>query len=482
MKYTQLKSTEEKPKVIENLAEKKLIELLGERYVTNNSDREDHSQDFSYHTPQKPDAVAYPKTAEEIQEIVKICAEYRIPIIPYGSGTSLEGHIIPNYGGLSIDFRYMKSVIQIRPDDMDVTVQPGISYEELNVLLKPYGFFFPVDPGPGASIGGMVATSCSGTFAVRYGTMKDNVLALKVVTADGKLVKTRSRAKKSSAGYDLTHLFIGSEGTLGVVTEVTLKMQPLPETKAVSLVTFDDINSASRTVIQTMQSGSHIGRVELLDEVMLKAVNLGSGAQFAEKPTLIFEFTGSQNHVNEQINTVRTISKKNNALDFKFATNEKEREDLWFARKIALWSSKSLAPDSQVWITDVCVPISKLADIIEFTKKDINQTQLYAPLVSHAGDGNFHLFILFDPKNDEQVKQAHFINDNLVKRAIEYEGTCTGEHGVSFGKIKYLESELGPEALGIMKKIKNALDPQNIMNPGKIIDDPNYSGNHHHNH
>ncbi|EGC29997.1 hypothetical protein DICPUDRAFT_158341 [Dictyostelium purpureum] len=454
-------TTNETSKIPDEAA-KELILIFSERFVTSTGDLEAHGKDFSYHERQCPDAIVYPHNQDEVIQLVNICRKYKIPIIPYGSGTSLEGHTIATHGGLTVDFRNMSRVLDIHKDDFYVTVQPGISYGDLNEELKKIGFFFPVDPGPGASIGGMVGTSCSGTYAVHYGTMKENVLSMKVVLPNGDLVTTRSKAKKSSAGYDLTHLFIGSEGTLGVVTEVTLKIVPIPECSQVSLVTFDDISSASQSVIKTMQSGLHIGRVELLDDVMMKAVNIASGTKYSEKPTLIFEFFGSEE-------MVREITKQERSLDFQFSSTPEEKETLWMARKVALWSSKVLKPNSEVWITDVCVPISKLARIIDETKVDIATTSLLAPLVAHAGDGNFHLFILFDPNNQKELSEAKFINDSLVKRAIGYDGTCTGEHGVSFGKIKYLEKELSPESVGLMKTIKKSIDPLNIMNPGKII-------------
>jgi len=364
----------------------------------------------------------------------------------------------------------MNSVIAFRKDDMDVTVQPGIIHEDLNEYLKKEGFFFPLDPGPGASIGGMVGTSCSGTNAVRYGTMKENILSLVVVLPNGEIVKTRSRAKKSSAGYDLTHLFVGSEGTLGVVTEITLRLKQIPEKSAVALVTFPSIGQASSTVIQAIQKGIPIGRAELLDDLMMKAVNLTSGTSYAEENTLLFEFSGNASEVGHQIEQVQLIARANHCTVFKFATEGDERQALWLARKVALWSSKALRPEAEIWITDVCVPISRLADIITATKEDLKGSTVKAPLVSHAGDGNFHLFMLFDPKSDAEMREAHRINDNLIKRAISMDGTCTGEHGVGLGKRAFLELELGPNAVELMRTIKRSIDPQNIMNPGKIVE------------
>eukprot|EP01100_Stratorugosa_tubuloviscum_P000928 TRINITY_DN1202_c0_g3_i3.p1 TRINITY_DN1202_c0_g3~~TRINITY_DN1202_c0_g3_i3.p1 ORF type:complete len:385 (+),score=195.04 TRINITY_DN1202_c0_g3_i3:738-1892(+) len=364
----------------------------------------------------------------------------------------------------------MNNIISIHPEDFDVVVQPGVTYDELNEFLKPYGLFFPMDPGPGACIGGMVGTSCSGTNAVRHGTMKENVISLKVVVADGSIVKTRSRAKKSSAGYDLTHLFIGSEGTLGVVTEITLKIKKRPIHSAVAAVTFPGLNEAAKTVIETIQSGVDIGRVELLDEVMIKAVNNYAELQLPEKTTLMFEFSSnSQSLINEQLEKVQEIAKNNQSGDFTFATNAEERDNLWYARKVALWAANSLRPGVDMMITDACVPISRLSEVLTITKEDLSKSTLYAPIVAHAGDGNFHLFILFKASDEKEYKEAHDINDRLVKLAIEMDGTCTGEHGVGFGKKDYLELELGSEAVNLMKTIKQGLDPLNIFNPGKIL-------------
>eukprot|EP01133_Synstelium_polycarpum_P006771 gene6771-7870_t len=445
------------------------IKVVGNRISFTHGDRDSHGKDYSYHAPENPDAVIYPINEAEIVKIVNICHQYEIPIIPFGSGTSLEGHILAPHGGVSIDFKLMQKVLEIRVDDLDVTVQPGISYDDLNEALRPHGYFFAMDPGPGASLGGMVGTSCSGTHAVRYGTMKENVLSLRVVTPDGRTIKTRSRARKSSAGYDLTHLFIGAEGTLGLVTELTVRIHPLPESTAVSLVTFNSISDATRTVIQTMQAGVQIGRAELMDDLMMKAVNMSNDTSYDEAPTLIFEFTGSPSAISEQIAKVQAISVNNSSKLFKFATTDEEREKLWFARKVALWSSTVLRPNSEVLITDVCVPLSRLSDIVVETKKDMEHSCIIAPLVSHAGDGNFHLFVLFDPKNEAESKEAKRISNNLVHRAIEMDGTCTGEHGVAMGKKQYLEKELGVEAIDLMRLLKKTIDPKNIMNPGKVV-------------
>jgi D-lactate dehydrogenase (cytochrome) len=439
-----------------------------QRFVVEYAERENHAKDPSYHEKGLPDAVAFPRNTEEVQEIVKACNYYKTPIIPYGSGTSLEGHTIANRGGICIDFRYMNKVVQLHVDDMDVVVQPGIKREDLNAYLEPHGLFFPLDPGPGASIGGMVGTNCSGTHAVRYGTMKENIMSLKAVLANGDLVTTGRRSKKTSAGYDLTHLLVGSEGTLAVTVEITLRLKRLPEKTAVAVCEFGSVKDAANTVIQAMQTGIQIGRVELLDDVMMKGVNAGTGRNEAETPTLFFEFSGSPAQVEEQERVMRRLAEKNGGQNFRFAEGE-ESQELWSARKNAYWNAQALRPGADVMTTDVCVPISKLADCIDATKQDLLQSSIIAPIVGHVGDGNFHLVLLFDAQNEDEVKEANSLCDRLVERALAMEGTCTGEHGVGTGKMKWLEKELGPEAVAMMRTIKKALDPNNIMNPGKVI-------------
>jgi D-lactate dehydrogenase (cytochrome) len=360
---------------------------------------------------------------------------------------------------VSLNMRALNQVLAVHEDDLDVVVQPGMTYAELNQYLKPHGLFFPLDPGPGASIGGMINTSCSGPNAVRHGTAKENVISLKVVTPDGRIVKTRSRAKKSCAGYDLTHLFVGSEGTLGVVVEATLKLQRIPPHKSIALCTFDSVKDAADTVIEMLvKHNVRIGKVELLDDVALKAVNIWSQTHYTEKPTLLFEFSGfSETDVNEQIGTTRSVAAKHHGGEFKYATSEEERDELWRARKEALWA----------------------APVLVETQEDIKASGLYAPIVAHAGDGNFHLFVVFDKENAKEVDAAQMINENLVKRAIRMEGTCTGEHGVGSGKRKFLESELGENAVELMRTLKKAVDPNGIMNPHKVIPDPKNSEDPH---
>jgi len=449
---------------------KKIKEILGDRIVITKTVLEDHSKDFSYHAPVLPSAVLYVETIEEVSEILKLCNEYKVSLVTFGSGTSLEGHIIPfSSCSISLNMSKMKKILKLNGEDMDVIVQPGITYAELNDELEKHGFFFPLDPGPGASIGGMLGTSCSGTNAVRYGTAKENVLSLKVVLADGTIVNTGTRAKKSSAGYDLTHLFIGSEGTLGVIVEATLKIHKIPEFSTTALCTFDTVGKAARSVIDLIHNNIRLGKVELLDDVAIKAVNINGSNDYTEKPTLIFEFAGTEREVGDLIASTRDIVSKYTDSQFIYATTEDEKEELYRARKEALWAAPVLLDGSSVLITDVCVPISKLDVCLEETQKDIEELNLIAPMVAHAGDGNFHLFVLFDSNNEEHVEKVKELNDRLIKRAILMDGTCTGEHGVGIGKSKYLPLQLGEEAVELMRRIKTSLDPNNILNPGKVI-------------
>lgn len=431
---------------------------------------DDHSRDFSYHDPKLPDAVIYVDSIEDVQKAVTLCNKYKIPIVTFGSGTSLEGHIIPHkQGSVTLNMSRMNKVLEVHPDDFDVVVQPGISYSALNDYLKMYGFFFPLDPGPGASVGGMIGTSCSGTNAVRYGTAKDNVLSLLVVTADGKVIKTGTRAKKNSAGYDLTHLFIGSEGTLGVIVEATLKIHKIPTHKTTALCTFDSIESAAKAVIEMIHNSVRIGKVELLDETAIKAVNLNGGLSYDEKPTLIFEFSGSECEVNDTLQNTQHIVSNYTTNPFIYAKTEEEKEELYRARKEALWAAPVLLDGSTVLITDVCVPISRMAQCLKETQEDVEKLDLIAPLVAHAGDGNFHLFVLFRKDNTNEVERVHILNDRLIKRAIAMDGTCTGEHGVGIGKRKYIPMQIGDESVDLMKAIKKAMDPNSIFNPGKVL-------------
>ncbi|CAI8614985.1 unnamed protein product [Vicia faba] len=416
-----------------------------------------------------PDVIVYPRSEEEVSKIVKLCNSHKIPIVPYGGATSIEGHTLSPNGGVCIDMALMKKVKALHVDDMDVVVDPGIGWMELNEYLEPYGLFFPLDPGPGASIGGMCATRCSGSLAVRYGTMRDNVISLKVVLANGDIVKTASRARKSAAGYDLTRLMIGSEGTLGVITEVTLRLQKIPQFSVVAMCNFPSVKDAADVAIATMMSGIQVSRVELLDEVQLKAINIANGKSFPESPTLMFEFIGTEAYAREQTQIVRKIVSEHNGSDFVFAEEPEAKKELWKARKEALWACFAMVPNTEAMISDVCVPLSHLADIISRSKKELDASSLVCTVIAHAGDGNFHTVILFDPTKEEQRQEAERLNHFMVHAALSLEGTCTGEHGVGTGKMKYLEEELGVEALRTMKKIKSVLDPNNIMNPGKLI-------------
>ncbi|KAL1353491.1 hypothetical protein HN51_017427 [Arachis hypogaea] len=416
-----------------------------------------------------PDVIVYPRSEEEVSKIVKSCNDYKVPIVPYGGATSIEGHTLSPHGGVCIDMSLMKRVKALHVDDMDVIVEPGIGWMELNEYLEPYGLFFPLDPGPGASIGGMCATRCSGSLAVRYGTMRDNVISLKVVLANGDIVKTASRARKSAAGYDLTRLVIGSEGTLGVVTEVTLRLQKIPQHSVVAMCNFPSVKDAADVAIATMMSGIQVSRVELLDEVQVKAINVANGKNFPECPTLMFEFIGTEAYAREQTQIVRGIVSKHNGSDFVFAEEPEAKKELWKVRKEALWACFAMEPNMEAMISDVCVPLSHLADLISRSKKELDASPLVCTVIAHAGDGNFHTVILFDPSREEHRKEAERLNSFMVHAALSLEGTCTGEHGVGTGKMKYLEEELGVEALRTMKKIKQVLDPNNIMNPGKLI-------------
>ncbi|KAF8096496.1 hypothetical protein N665_0307s0026 [Sinapis alba] len=416
-----------------------------------------------------PDVVVFPRSEEEVSKILKSCNQYKVPIVPYGGATSIEGHTLAPKGGVCIDMSLMKRVKALHVEDMDVVVEPGIGWQELNEQLEQYGLFFPLDPGPGATIGGMCATRCSGSLAVRYGTMRDNVISLKVVLPNGDVVKTASRARKSAAGYDLTRLIIGSEGTLGVITEVTLRLQKIPQHSVVAVCNFPTVKDAADVAIATMMSGIQVSRVELLDEVLIRALNMANGKNLREVPTLMFEFIGTEAYAREQTQIVQQIASKHNGSDFVFAEESEAKKELWKIRKEALWACYAMAPGHEAMTTDVCVPLSHLGELISRSKKELDASPLLCAVIAHAGDGNFHTCIMFDPSNDEQRKEAERLNNLMVHSALSMDGTCTGEHGVGTGKMKYLEKEHGIEALQTMKKIKNALDPNGIMNPGKLI-------------
>ncbi|MCU0868101.1 MAG: FAD-binding protein [Burkholderiales bacterium] len=448
------------------------IDLLrarfGERLSTSSGVRDHHAKDESWHVPHRPDAVVFPTSTEEVAEIVRICAAHRTPVVAYGTGTSLEGAVIPEHGGVVIDLMHMDQVLQVNADDLDVTVQARVTRKQLNDFIRDRGLFFPIDPGADASLGGMAATRASGTNAVRYGTMRENVLALTVVLADGRVIRTSRRARKSAAGYDLTRLFVGSEGTLGIITEVTLRLYGIPEAMAAAVCSFDSLEGAVNAVIQTIQLGVPVARIELLDDVQMDAVNRFSKLDYPVQNTLFVEFHGTEAGVKEQAELVESIAGENGGGSFRWASRPEERTALWTARHDVTYANKALRPGCEIWATDVCVPISRLAECIVETKADLAQSFLIAPLVGHVGDGNFHLGFVIDRNNPSEVAEAERLNDRLVMRAIAMDGTCTGEHGIGLGKMKFLTAEHG-EAVSVMRDIKRALDPHGILNPGKIF-------------
>ena len=431
--------------------------------------REQHGHTLTWVQNQPPDLVVYPRTTAEVSEIVKLCAAHRVPVIAFGTGTSLEGHVNAPYGGVSVDVSLMKNIVAVHEEDLDCVVEAGVTRKELNEHLRDRGLFFPIDPGADASIGGMVATRASGTNAVRYGTMKDVVLSLTVVMPDGAIVKTASRAKKSSAGYDLTRLLVGSEGTLGIITEITLKLQGIPEAISAGICPFPSVKAACDAVIMTIQTGIPVARIELLDEVQVRAVNLYSKLSLPESPLLLLEFHGSVAGVQEQAERFGEIAAEFEGGPFDWATKAEDRSKLWQARHDAYWAARGLRPGAESVATDVCVPISRLAECVDETKRDIVASGLIAPIVGHVGDGNFHVQPLVNTDDPAEVEACEALIDRLVRRALAMEGTCTGEHGVGQKKMKYLEIEHGPAALDLMRTLKRAIDPDNIMNPGKII-------------
>jgi D-lactate dehydrogenase (cytochrome) len=442
--------------------------LLGERLSLSQAVRDQHGHDESYHATAAPDAVAFARSTEEVAAIVRLTAKHSAPVIAFGTGTSLEGHVAALHGGITVDLSQMNNILAVNEGDLDVRVEAGVTRNQLNEHIRDRGLFFPIDPGANASLGGMTATRASGTNAVRYGTMRENVLGLTVVLADGSIIKTGGRARKSAAGYDLTRLFVGSEGTLGVITEVTLRLYGIPEAMSAAVAGFPSMGDAVNTVIQTIQSGIPVARIELLDEVQIDAVNRYSKLDYAVRPTLLFEFHGSERGVVEQAEMVRAIAGEFGAGDFRWATKTEDRNRLWKARHDAYYAALALRPGAKGWATDVCVPISRLADCILETQKDIADAKLVAPLVGHVGDGNFHLVFLIDPDNPAEMTTAQSVNDRMIARALAMGGTCTGEHGIGYGKIGYLEAEHGA-AVDTMRLIKRALDPDNRMNPGKVL-------------
>jgi D-lactate dehydrogenase (cytochrome) len=446
-----------------------LKQRLGARATDAASIREHHSHGESYHTPAAPDVVCFPHTTDEVAAILTISAAHRVPVVPFGAGTSLEGHVNAIHGGISIDLREMNRVVRVGVEDLDATVEAGVTRLQLNKALHNTGLTFPVDPGADATLGGMTATRASGTTAVRYGTMRENVLGLTVVLADATVITTGTRARKSSAGYDLTRLFVGSEGTLGVITEVTVRLQPLPEAVSAATCAFDSIQGAVETVIATIQLGIPVARIELLDDTQMDAVNRYSKTTFPVVPTLFFEFhSDSARHVADQAETVQALALERGGRGFAWATHLEDRERLWQARHTALYAALALRAGAHAWTTDVCVPISRLAECIVDTKRDNVDAPFPICLVGHAGDGNFHLIYALDPASAAELDEARRLNERMVMRALAMGGTCSGEHGVGIGKKKYLDAEHGP-ALDVMRTIKRALDPDNRMNPGKML-------------
>jgi len=445
-----------------------LKQMLGERLTTSAAVCEQHGRDESFHAVAPPDAVAFAQSTEEVSEIVKVCARHKVPVIPFGTGTSLEGHVAALEGGISLDVSGMDEILRVSAEDLDCSVQPGVRRKQLNEYLRDTGLFFPIDPGADASLGGMTATRASGTNAVRYGTMRENVLSLEVVMADGRIIRTAKRARKSSAGYDLTRLFVGSEGTLGVITEVTLRLYGIPEAVSSAVCSFATLDDAVNAVILTIQSGIPIARIELLDDVQMDAINKYAGLDYPVQSTLFLEFHGSEAGVAEQAEAMQAIAAEFGGGDFQWTTRAEERNKLWQARHDAAYACKALRPDAQVWATDVCVPISRLAECLTETKQDILDNNLIAPIVGHVGDGNFHLVFVVDHDDADEVARAEAVNERMVMRALAMDGTCTGEHGIGYGKLDFLVAEHGA-AVGAMRSIKQALDPDNIMNPGKIV-------------
>ena len=446
----------------------KIKDKFGQQFSDSKSIREQHSHTMTIHESELPDGVLFASNKNDVSDAVKICNDFRCPIIPFGVGSSFEGHVNAPFGGLSIDLNNMNEILNVYQDDLLVTVQPGVTREQLNTHLRDTGLFFPIDPGANASLGGMTATRASGTNAVRYGTMKDNVIALEVVTPDGQIIKTANKARKSSAGYDLTRLMVGSEGTLGITTEITLKLYGIPEVIAGGRVSFPTVKDATDAVIMTVQAGIPVARIEFLDVAQVKAVNSYSKTNLPEAPLLLLEFHGSEKSVKEQSELFSEIASDFGGNDFEWTSNNEERNKLWKARHDAYWSCRSVRPEAEIYSTDVCVPISKLSDCITETIEDMEKNELIGPIVSHAGDGNFHVALLIDKNSKTELDKLDSFLIRISERAIKMDGTCTGEHGIGQGKRKYMLKELG-NAVDVMKKVKNAFDPKKIMNPGKIF-------------
>jgi D-lactate dehydrogenase (cytochrome) len=442
---------------------------FGDRLSLATAVREHHGRDESPYPPMLPDAVVFAESTDDVVALVALCGEFRVPLIPYGVGTSLEGHLLAIQGGVSLDLSRMNRVLAVNAEDLTVTVQAGVTRKQLNEEIKGTGFFFPIDPGADATIGGMTATRASGTNAVRYGTMRENVLGLTVVTAEGRVIRSSRRAKKSSAGYDLTRIFVGSEGTLGVITEVTLRVYPQPEAISAATCSFPSVEAAVNTTIATIQLGIPIARCELLDALTVKAVNAHSRLGLPELPLLLFEFHGSAASVKEQAEAVQDIAREHGAQGFQWTATPEERTRLWTARHNAYFACLQLKPGCRSFTTDVCVPISRLAECIVETERDTAASPLPCPILGHVGDGNFHVAILADPTSPDECEEAERLNQRIVARALAMDGTCTGEHGVGMHKMDFLIEEHGADAVELMARLKRAFDPLDILNPGKIV-------------
>jgi len=442
--------------------------LLGDRLSTSDSDRDVHGRDESSFPPAAPDAVAYPRSTEEVSAIVRTCSDHGVPVVAFGTGSSLEGHVLAVEGGVAVDTSLMDAILRVSIEDLDATVQPGVTRTALEKRVGREGAFFSVDPGADASLGGMAATGASGTNTVRYGTMRENVLALEVVLADARVIRTGTRARKSSAGYDLTHLFIGSEGTLGIITELTVRLRPIPEAISAAVCSFPTTAHAVATAIEIVQSGAPIARCELLDATMMGAVNAHAGLDHAEAPTLFLEFHGSPSEVEDDARYVEELAREHGGGDFAWSVRAEDRSRLWRARHNAYFAALGLRPGCRVLTTDVCVPVSELAAVIDATVEDVAGLTFPAPVLGHVADGNFHVMLLIDPDEDGDRQAATAVYERMVERAIAAGGTCTGEHGVGLGKRRALAAEAGP-AVGVMRALKQALDPDDLLNPGKVL-------------
>jgi D-lactate dehydrogenase (cytochrome) len=458
-----------KPREFDQTVLAELQALLGDRITTSSGIRAHHGKDESYFPYAAPDAVVFPHSTEEVRDVVNICRRHGVPMIPYGVGTSLEGHVLAVNGGVTLDLSQMNQVIAVHEADLDAVVQAGVTRKQLNEYIKHTGLFFPVDPGADATIGGMAATRASGTNAVRYGTMRENVISLKVVLADGRVIQTSRRPKKSAAGYDLTRLFVGSEGTLGIITEVTVRLYPVQEAMSAAVCAFDSVDGCTNTVIQTIQAGIPIARCDIVCDKTIAAINAYKKTDYRVAPTVFFEFHGTAASVVEQAEAVQAIARENGGRDFQWATRPEDRNRLWDARHDAYFACLQLRPGSRAVSTDVCVPISRLAECVRETMADAKSYFAPVPLLGHIGDGNFHLMLFVDPEKPAETEIAKQFNRRLVARALAMEGTCTGEHGVGLGKQESLRAELGEDVIAVMRDIKRVFDPDNLLNPGKVV-------------